>query len=583
MGGCRCTYRTCTVKTDGKTHMFHYPVFDKVRCHQWLLNANRLEFFNLKVSQLRNRVVCQHHFKDEQFMNYKKDKLKCDAVPSEDGPYCKTKNDNLERPNKICNITVQDIENDILTVTDKKANYSTKYVDFLRNNETNIPNILNASTPIKNKSLEEYNNNMNIQNNIQDSNCNNIEYYVTDKLDNYKNNEQPSQEQKINLNKNFDIQCKQAVPEMIKKYQSPPVVLMSPFCNNIDENIIKVELAPNFDNTWYTQLNTLNQNDVRISKDQQTPISTAKPTTNNRIKIISEKKISEPFPLPKKLRRISPTSIICGPNTEIKIQSNEATKSNILLDDKPTKYCVEIEVDKKYNNQNVEPHIGKTKEQKTNKNIMLTNKTFDNMEIDLSKKSSENSILNLGLSTSPKIAQLKNKISPERVAAIEEKRKFNMKLRDIIETCFDKLDEPYQVNEEVKQTNNTKKRIKQKETPKIESYHDRDLEHCNTNVSTIAILEERIKKMEETLSRKIDENSEKINELKFSMLPHPLQTKSVTTQIPANEESDKKRLYQEISKYLSPNAKSLIYEELFINKYTQKQKVSPPSKRRKAR
>lgn len=71
MGGCRCSYRNCTVRTDGKTHMFHYPVFEKVRCHQWLVNAQRLDFLNLKVSQLRNRVICQHHFKEDCFMNYK--------------------------------------------------------------------------------------------------------------------------------------------------------------------------------------------------------------------------------------------------------------------------------------------------------------------------------------------------------------------------------------------------------------------------------------------------------------------------------------------------------------------------------
>lgn len=69
MGGARCSYRNCTMRSDGVTHMFHYPVFDKVRCHQWLTNAQRLDFLNLKVSQLRNRVVCQYHFKDDCFMN----------------------------------------------------------------------------------------------------------------------------------------------------------------------------------------------------------------------------------------------------------------------------------------------------------------------------------------------------------------------------------------------------------------------------------------------------------------------------------------------------------------------------------
>lgn len=71
MGGWRCSYRNCSMKYDGKTHMFHYPVFDKVRCHQWLVNTGRLDFLNLKVSQLKNRVICQHHFNKEYFMNFK--------------------------------------------------------------------------------------------------------------------------------------------------------------------------------------------------------------------------------------------------------------------------------------------------------------------------------------------------------------------------------------------------------------------------------------------------------------------------------------------------------------------------------
>lgn len=71
MGGCRCSYRNCTVRSDGKTHLFHYPVFDKLRCHQWILNARNYDSLNLTVSQLRNKVICQHHFQDVMFMNFK--------------------------------------------------------------------------------------------------------------------------------------------------------------------------------------------------------------------------------------------------------------------------------------------------------------------------------------------------------------------------------------------------------------------------------------------------------------------------------------------------------------------------------
>lgn len=71
MGGCRCSYRDCKVKSDGKTHLFHYPVFERVRCQKWLKNANKLDLLELTLGQLKNRVVCQHHFKDSMFMNAK--------------------------------------------------------------------------------------------------------------------------------------------------------------------------------------------------------------------------------------------------------------------------------------------------------------------------------------------------------------------------------------------------------------------------------------------------------------------------------------------------------------------------------
>ncbi|XP_026761860.1 bromodomain-containing protein DDB_G0270170-like [Galleria mellonella] len=568
MGGCRCSYGSCTVKTDGKTHMFHYPVFDKVRCHQWLVNGNRTDFLNLRVSQLRNRVVCQHHFKDEHFMNYKKDRLKCDAVPTEDGPYCNLKS-KVENPSILCDIAVDDIENECLTVSDKKANYSTKYADFLMNNDVKDSNVSTIST-IKKENLEQSNNKA-IQNiiNMKLPNTSNIKYCVTDKFGNIQNNNIIQREnQKINLINNYSSECKQVQPpNMIQKYQTQSM-LTSPLSKNSHESFIEIDMAP------------VKNKSVSILKDNKTAVSMVNPT-KNKIKIISEKKISEPFPIPNKLRRISPTSVICGPNTEIRIQSNETDNFNtVISDDKPVEYTIE-EVGMKFNDINKEegPHVDNIAAQKTNKNI-----TIENIEIkQMSNKTPEKSIQNLCATTSPKISLMKTKIPPERVAKIEEKRKFNMKLRDIIESCLDKLDDPYRIVEEVKQKHNTTKEIKQKKVSNNEPNQDKESKISSMHEHSVAILEDRIKKMEETLLRRIDQNSEKINELKFSMLPHPLNTKSVTTQIPVNEESHKRRLYQEISKYLSPNANNIIYEELFLSKYTQKRLTSPPLKRRKAR
>ncbi|VVC86621.1 unnamed protein product, partial [Leptidea sinapis] len=143
MGGCRCTYRSCGLKSDGVTHMFHYPVFDKIRCHQWLVNAQRFDFLNLKVSQLKNRVVCEHHFRDDCFMNYMKDKLKCDAVPTEDGPYCKSEKVAKKEEAEEFPLVSEEIENDYLVRTEKRANYSVKYLDFLTSCDLSFLNTFN--------------------------------------------------------------------------------------------------------------------------------------------------------------------------------------------------------------------------------------------------------------------------------------------------------------------------------------------------------------------------------------------------------------------------------------------------------
>lgn len=84
MGGCRCTFRSCTnntIKSPGK-HFFHYPYKDNERCKRWALNADKVNFLELPWTQLRNKTVCEDHFMDSCFMNYKKERLVKTAVPT---------------------------------------------------------------------------------------------------------------------------------------------------------------------------------------------------------------------------------------------------------------------------------------------------------------------------------------------------------------------------------------------------------------------------------------------------------------------------------------------------------------------
>lgn len=84
MGGCRCTFRDCTnntVNSPGK-HFFHFPYKDNERCKKWALNSEKIPFLRLPWTQLRNKAVCEDHFYDQCFMNYKKERLVKTAVPT---------------------------------------------------------------------------------------------------------------------------------------------------------------------------------------------------------------------------------------------------------------------------------------------------------------------------------------------------------------------------------------------------------------------------------------------------------------------------------------------------------------------
>ncbi|XP_065073290.1 titin [Ochlerotatus camptorhynchus] len=84
MGGCRCTFRNCENSTSSRPgmHFFHFPIRDWDRLEIWASNADKLEFKNLPLSKLKNKVICQDHFENRMFMNYLMEGLVKTAIPT---------------------------------------------------------------------------------------------------------------------------------------------------------------------------------------------------------------------------------------------------------------------------------------------------------------------------------------------------------------------------------------------------------------------------------------------------------------------------------------------------------------------
>lgn len=104
MGGCKCTFRSCknTSALVPGLHFFHYPVKYPARLQHWLENAHTQALASLPMASLKNKVVCQNHFKPECFMNYKQDSLTKTAVPTEWNDQCSTPDsEDTEPPCKV--------------------------------------------------------------------------------------------------------------------------------------------------------------------------------------------------------------------------------------------------------------------------------------------------------------------------------------------------------------------------------------------------------------------------------------------------------------------------------------------------
>ncbi|XP_039753570.1 uncharacterized protein LOC120628948 isoform X1 [Pararge aegeria] len=574
MGGCRCTYRNCSVKTDGKTHMFHYPVFDKVRCHQWLVNAQRLDFLDLKVSQLKNRCVCQHHFREENFMNYKKEKLIFDAVPTLNGPFCDpSKFVALEDPKEYpIPILVEDIENDF-DVNDKKSNFSLKYGDFLTNND-----FVDSSA--------RYNrNNINLTKDNAGGKISSL----------YKNGK----------DKRFPEPQNTRPTRKVKKGPAQPTLAVPPYSDlsnelkmgkelNLEQNLIHSHL-----NLKFEDKNSVPENICAIPLPLSTDVTPKSIPSGKKPKvtILSEKKIEEPIDISTiqgKFEIISPSRTLTLPDKSsvLKVPREPEITPNTLIVEPDTKPSEKLKI------------------------LEVLNVEFDSefgKGGNVQNKTITDKIENI-LPQSPykKSAQIKYKVTPERSAAIEKKRKFNMKLKDIIESCLDKLDDPaknYSIlpnltthpsysNFKSTQPNFTfNEEIKLPEKPETKLLRENNDSNFEDNKglrtvqdSTIAYLEERMKKMESTLLNKIAQNSQQIIDFKNTWTKDSTQDKKkrkesnkriVSTQTNENESCYKKYLYQEISKYLSPSSSSIIYEELFINKYSCEEVNIPLTRKRR--
>ncbi|XP_023942835.2 uncharacterized protein LOC112049252 isoform X2 [Bicyclus anynana] len=571
MGGCRCTYKNCNVKSDGKTHMFHFPVFEKVRCYQWLVNSRRLDFLNLTVSQLKNRCVCQHHFLNECFMNYKKDKLTFDAVPTLNGPYCDTsKFVEPEEPKEYpVPILLEDIENEF-DVNDKKSIYSMKYGDFLTNNE-----FVDARYNPKNINLNKV--------------------IATG----------------INLNSSSFIKGKDKIvtepynlryslpTRKVKEATVQPMLVVPPYSDLSNELKLgkELNLEQNINN-FHTNLSLNLEDNSAVPRNSYVieSVSTASTACNSnqdfikiapKVKILSEKKIEDPINIgliAGKFEKISPSHPLTLPDKGYIPKKEPLFTHN-------------------YNTLKVESVCKPSNKLKI---LEVLNAEFDPLP-SKDEQVQGNQILDITeriQSPTKKSTQIKNKVTPERSAVIEKKRKFNMRLKDIIESCLDKLDEPGKhceisqnptnlenstnicVNEENMALENNI--IKPKENKLIQA-EDKTLPSVQD--STIAYLEQRMKKMESTLLNKIAQNSQEIVDFKKKWTKdasqhrkkreHRDNKRCVSTQTHQSESSYKMFLYQEISKFLSPSVNCTIYEELFLNKYSCEQMKSPSKRKRR--
>lgn len=263
----------------------------------------------------------------------------------------------------------------------------------------------------------------------------------------------------------------------------------------------------------------------------------------SKIKILSEEPFCHPLPELPALVTVPPSYVLHVPDRkkEIgKLVNNDNNELNQFDKSEPLQNTCSNIIQDVSNLEAVICNPPETNHENENGKRKFTQQ--DNTFTDYKPEKDNNMVTH--------ISHRSRAISDERTAAIQEKRKFNKKLRDIITDSLNLLDE--QANENVKAKSEM---MCQPEFPGIQN-------------QLISFLDNRLSRMEEKLLKRIDSNTQEIVNIK-NVFGHFQKDQSpfIKTTETETDELHKKNLFQEISKYLSSDAKSLVYEELFINKH----------------
>lgn len=451
-------------------------------------------------------------------------------MPSEDGPYCDTSK-LIENPHdfsKLYPIVVEDIENDVCPLDNKKANFSLKYSDFLTNSETPESSFLKTE-----------------DDKLKITQCTDladINFILGNNLDEKLSNISISQ-----VLDNVDLFNDKltAIKSNTRNFQQAyPVLIVPPFSQITNSGTIKNNEHPEI------IMCSTNNNVKNISNTSK---------IRPKVRIISEKKITEPVSLKGHFKSISPSIVVNpGLNQDVQ-QTNDVTMMQMVPDNvslNQTKPVNLIEIDVNMHEPIILQNQTPLPEQPT-QNITPQNNTLN----ENSTKSVENSK-----------SLLKKKTPSKRIAAIQEKRNFNKKLKKDQQSQSVQMEESKSV--EVKQIENEKSQEKV-QTPKMDTAQNGDY---------LSRLEARMSRMENLLLNKIDQNSQKIIDLKQTFRTSTQKNKNISTQTNENDAVYKKYLFREISEYLSSETKNLLYEELFINEqFAQKPNLRSRVKQRRFR
>lgn len=450
-------------------------------------------------------------------IDFQKDKLKLQAVPTEDGPFCdSSKFNDSEMPKETLGVyplAYEDIENDEY-ISDRKANYNIKYAHFLTNCEET--SVLNDVCKMEDEDRKK----------IIDISI------ATQPITITGNSKHVLQKLRINSNN---------IVEPNKDNQ-----------NSMFTHEIIVEPCP--------PAQTIT-NEIASAKPIIRPVQ----KRNNKIKIISEKKITEPekqIPVPVStaaFETVSPSMII---NVN---KSKPKSQSDIVPLTCNTENVINL------------PEIISTIEPR---NFEVKVDSEDVQPTSLINVPEENQIVKPISEPAYPVVNHK-KLSAERHAAINAKRKFNMKLKDIIEAGLNHIEDSSK-----QKTRNIPKK-KQLENETVASSLSKDLSLSSSSDYIISYLESRMNRMESLLMSKIDQNTQKIMALKNTLEPQsedppPTSSNSIKS-TKLQDEAHKRYLYKEIKKYLKPDTNSIVYEELFIDKFKPNVNSEPESLKKRRR